>query len=258
MSFPNMSPAPYYSYVPPAVPKAYVFNGTDEGIQRTLSTSAPGTLRFTYSMWVKPIAWTAGSPNFLTTFIVINGAGTSYILGNVSDSGNFYGIDQVGSPAFNNYATALTPDIHLSAWTHLLFRVDTSQAAVADRIRLYRNGTQSPDDADTEPALNAAHFLFSNTFTHDIGWDSDSGDFSNCKLAFIDVIDGLSLPPTDFAFDNAGTWTRKKYSGSYGTYGFCLDGTDGFNDVSGNSQHFNPFNMDASNITNADMPPFTN
>jgi hypothetical protein len=41
------------------------------------------------------------------------------------------------------------------------------------------------------------------------------------------------------------------------TYGFSLDGTDGFNDVSGNGQNFTGVNMDASNLDTGDLPPYT-
>jgi hypothetical protein len=115
------------------------------------------------------------------------------------------------------------------------------------------------DDEFDQPGASESHTMFTNGRLFVIGADElAGGDFSSGKIAFIDVIDGLALDPTNFAFNNGGTWTRKKYSGSYGTYGFCLDGSDGFNDISGNAQHFSGINMDATNLSAADMPPFTN
>jgi Concanavalin A-like lectin/glucanases superfamily len=248
------SPPPVPAVVAP-VPKAYVFNGTDEYLVRTLATSSPGTLRFTYSEWVKPLSM----PAFITLWIVVGG--TNFILGNITDSGDGVTLDQDSSGnIFGELGGGLTPDIAANAWVHLLWQIDTAQATAANRVRLYRNGTLLGATDGLDPTLNMPHALFTSGRKHYIGADPEEAppDFSNCKMAFIDVVDGLALDPTSFAFNNSGTWTRKKYSGSYGTYGFNLDGTDGFNDVSGNGQHFTGTNMDATNVTNADMPPFTN
>jgi hypothetical protein len=129
-------------------------------------------------------------------------------------------------------------------------RYDSTQGTADDRLRFYLDGALL-DDSGTAPGASEQHRLFADTWIHNIG-DEIVG-----KLAFIDVLEGVSADPTAFAFDDTGTWTRMPYAGSYGTYGFSLDGTDGFNDVSGNGQNFTGVNMDASNLDLADLPPFT-
>jgi hypothetical protein len=124
---------------------------------------------------------------------------------------------------------------------------------------MYFNGTLGVDNTPRNPALNQVHHLFNNGFFFWIGakYDPFGTPFPG-KLAFIDVLEGVAALPTDFALSNGGVWTRKPYTGSYGTYGFRLDGSAGFNDVSGNGQHFTGVNMTAAaNLDPADLPPFT-
>ena len=45
---------------PPAVPASYVFNGTDEYLTRTLSTSSPSATIYTISAWIKSVVVSAG------------------------------------------------------------------------------------------------------------------------------------------------------------------------------------------------------
>ena len=83
--------------------------------------------------------------------------------------------------------------------------------------------------------------------------------FQAKRMAFIDLLDGVSADASAFAFDDGGTWTRMPYAGGYGNGGISLDGSDGFNDVSGNGHHFTGINMtEGSNLDTGDLPPYTN
>ena len=54
---------------------------------------------------------------------------------------------------FNKGYSALQRDV--SAWMHLVFRVDMTQSSSADRTKLYHNGTQLTDVTDyTASTLN--------------------------------------------------------------------------------------------------------
>jgi|GEM_PF-2812180 len=55
------------------------------------------------------------------------------------------------------------------------------------------------------------------------------------------------------AWEN-GVWTHKPFSGNVGSFGLILDGSDGFNDVSGNGHHFGAFN--GVQLDQNDLPPF--
>lgn len=236
-------------------PASFVFNGTNEALTRTLSTSGASTTIFTYSLWVKVIAYESGACEL---FQVINAPTNSqWILSNIGASGDLFGMLQdAGSDDWSETATGLTPDVATGTWEHWVIRYDSTQGTADNRIRFYRNGTLL-SDTGTQPGASEAHRLFANGYQHQIGAYLDVSQFGNMKLAFIDVLEGVSADASAFAFDDGGTWTRMPYAGSYGTYGFNLDGTDSFNDASGNGQHFTGMNMDASNLDLADLPPWT-
>lgn len=240
------------------VPRSFVFNGVDEALVRTLITSTPGTTIFTYSFWVKIAAFDGA--NQASIFQVINApTNDAWLSFSVQDSGDTVVLEQSsGSEVWSEAIGAIDPDVVAATWQHLVIRYDSTQAAAEDRIRIYLNGVLIEPDPSNGPILNEAHRLFTDGRQHQIGAWLDAGSFLNGKLAFIDVVDGLSLDPTAFA-DDVGFWRRRKYTGSYGTYGFCLDGSDGFNDVSGNGQHFTGQNMTTeSNLDINDLPFYIN
>jgi len=121
---------------------------------------------------------------------------------------------------------------------------------------MYVNNTLETDTDVNATELNQVTHFFQNSATAFIGALSASFNFFDGRLAFIDVLQDVSVDPTEFAFTNGSTWTRKPYQGSYGTYGFRLDGTALFQDTSGNGQHFTGTNMDASNLDYSDLPPY--
>jgi hypothetical protein len=245
-----------YAFGAPFAPASFIFNGSDEALTRTLATAGASTTRFTYSIWFKPSAFPSGAAfqiidaptndNWLTGGL---NATSAALIEAVSGS-NIWG---------ENISGAVTNTT--GVWMHLVYRYDSTDATADNRIRFYKNGTLITDANSTggQPALNEAHSLFANGRQHQIGGWLDVADHFSGKMAFIDVLEGISADPTSFAFDNGGTWTRLNYAGSYGTYGFSLDGSDGFNDTSGNAQHFAGLNMTTgSNLDIADLPPYTN
>jgi hypothetical protein len=241
-----------------ATPAAFTFNGTDEALLRTLATSSPGTTIFTYSLWTKVAAYSASNTAYL--FQVINvPTNSQFIFGSITNSGSSAKLEQDSSSDDWGEIAITSPNINTGAWHHLVMRYESSNGTADNRLRFYQNGNLLTDNnSPSQPGASEAHRLFTNGRQHQIGAFVDLGSFLSGKLAFIDVVDGQSLDATSFGFDNGGTWTRKKYTGGWGTYGFSLDGTDSFNDVSGNAQHFTGQNMDASNLDTADLPPYTN
>lgn len=235
-------------------PASYVLNGTDEVLTRTISSSGASTTICTISMWMKTTS-DVGAKYFLISYF------TSV------DFTRFFGQDnETLAVQCTDSSTVLWTEITTGTdlsiddtWHHYVFRCDSTQGTSDDRIRMYKDGVLLTDGAGTggEPGSSETNRMFMNGKIMDIGNVSGSV-FRAKKLAFIDVLEGVSAAPTDFAFDDGGTWTRMPYAGSYGTYGFSLDGTSGFNDVSGNGQHFTGLNMTiADNLDGADLPPYT-
>ena len=123
----------------------------------------------------------------------------------------------------------------LEVWDHYLFTVDTTQTIPGDRVKIYRNGTLLSPSVEVPPALDFAARLLASGDVMSLFVYSEDGP---AKFAFVEFVTGSAPGPDAFAFDDNGTWTRKPYTGARGSYGFLLDGSDGFNDASGNGHHF--------------------
>lgn len=240
--------------IPRISPASYVFNGIDEYLERILSTSGANTTQFTLSVWMKTseginakiILDSTNAPTFSNETTIAGTALERMTMGVIVSS-----VETALSQTGNDVIDVA------NNWTHYVWVYDTPNATEADRARSYKNGVQQADTQVTAFGLNEANNLFANGHTVYLG-NADGLPPAAKKLAFMDLLEGVAAAPTDFAFDNGGTWTRKRYTGTYGTYGFKLDGTNGFNDTSGNGQNFSGFNMDSSNLDLADLPPYTN
>ena len=129
-----------------------------------------------------------------------------------------------------------------SAWYHVVFRWDTTQATAADRFRVYINGIQQTPDPDIIPAQNYEGRV-NQAVKHEFGRSSMGTDYIyDGYMAEINFIDGQALAPTDFGeFNTSGVWVPKEYTGSYGTNGFYITGADSADlgaDYSGNNNDF--------------------
>lgn len=239
------------------IPASYVFNGSDELLTHDWVTSSPGTTRFTISLWVKLTNVAVDNAGIQTINSPTN---TQYTAAFIIEYNN-HSYQELGQDTtaddWGEYDNA-EPLTANDTWYHLLYVFDSPNGTTDDRIKLYVDGSLRADGGTYPPSLNEAHYLFTNGWQCQIGAQPTRGFYLGGKMAFIDVIDGLALAPTDFAFDDGGTWTAKQYSGSYGTYGFRLDGVDGFNDVSGNGVNFTGVNMTVGdNIDTSDLPPYS-
>jgi hypothetical protein len=70
------------------------------------------------------------------------------------------------------------------------------------------------------------------------------------------MIHGQNVAITDLGFDDGGTWTHKPYTGSYGTRGFRLDGTNGYISQV-NAYDFTANDPDLPPLDTVDLPPYT-
>ena len=147
-----------------------------------------------------------------------------------------------------------------SAWYHVLFAIDTTQATDSNRIKFYVNGTQITDfNATSYPNQNVDCLLLTGN-SHKIGTTYNAGgNMLDGYLSEVYLIDGQALSPTDFGeFDDNGVWIPKKYTGTFGNNGYFLEfkqtGTSANSsgigaDTSGNDNHFTPTNLAATDIT---------
>ena len=115
-----------------------------------------------------------------------------------------------------------------SAYYHVIFVADTTQATAANRLKLYVNGAQvTAFSTATYPSLNANLYVNSAN-THGIGITRAVGRYFDGYLTEVNFIDGQALTPSSFGSTNAltGVWQPARYTGTYGTNGFYLPFTD--------------------------------
>ena len=219
-------------------------------LNRTFGTPT-NTYKFTFSFWMKRGVLSA-QENFLGSNTYPN-----YMVLSVgaSDQLQFvYG----GTSAYGGYTAAVFRDP--SAWYHIVFSVDTTQATDSNRVKIYVNGVQQtsittiPGVTATYPPQNTANPINSSGMVNEIAATNYTGtntQFFDGYMAEINFIDGQALTPSSFgAFDaTSGVWQPVKYSGTYGTNGFYLKFSDTTStttlcyDYSGNGNNWTPNNI---------------
>ena len=213
--------------------------------------------QFSISMWVKRSTLALGDNNkqqFLTSAVATN---------NFYGTIKFNGSDQIAINLINSgsdqdeVATdAVFRDV--SAWYHLFFVFDKTQAALSNGIKLYVNGVLQTFGTTTYTQNQGYHF-FRPGKTHYIGNYNGSEGYFDGYMTEIHFIDGSLKAHTDFGeFNDDGVWIPIKYAGSYGTYGFYLEfkqtgtseNSSGIGaDTSGNDEHFAVANLAATDVT---------
>jgi len=179
-------------------------------------------------------------------------------------AGHLLGYNNIASTQFYKTTTAALRDP--SAWYHIVFAIDTTDATAADRYKVYVNGTRLTDFVnDQNPAENEALKLSSVTNQPiKVFCSNDEDAYLSGYVADYNYIDGTTLDPTYFAETDAdtGIWIPKSYTGGHGTNGFKLEfkqtGTSanasGIGaDTSGNNHHLTVANLAAIDI-NTDTP----
>lgn len=191
-----------------------------------------------------PTGSAAGSNRFALFFNIV----TSGDLGvnNVSSGNVVLSEQDVGASSFND-----------GAWHHLVVQVDSLQATETDRCKIYKDGSILTDSIITTWSSNEDSLCFAVNQYHAIGAANSAVPAATMRIAFFDIIEGTTGGPTDFAFNNGGTWTRKPYPNSYGTHGWGWDGTNGFNSTAGVIEALTANVVVLGDLDTVDLPPWT-
>jgi len=116
-----------------------------------------------------------------------------------------------------------------SAWYHIVFSMDTTNSISSERLRMYINGQRVNDfDVETYPSLDYQG-QWNNNLSHEIGaiQRGSTNQYFDGYLAEIHFLDGYAYGPEYFGvFNSSNIWIPKQYTGSYGTNGFYIDGSD--------------------------------
>jgi hypothetical protein len=116
-----------------------------------------------------------------------------------------------------------------SAWYHVVFVHDSTQATSSNRCKLYINGVQVTSfSTATYPSQNSTCAINTNGYSHAIGRRQNGATwYFDGYLEEINFIDGQALTPSSFgAYNSYGVWSPAKYTGTYGTNGFYLSFQD--------------------------------
>jgi hypothetical protein len=146
-----------------------------------------------------------------------------------------------------------------SAWYHIVFVWDTTNATAGDRARLYVNGSRvTAFSTMTNPSSNATTSWNSATAHYICG--AATSENLDCYLTEVNFIDGQALTPASFGATDAttGVWNPIRYSGTYGNNGFYLNFKDPTStttiayDYSGNSNNWTANNISVTAGTTYD------
>ena len=131
-----------------------------------------------------------------------------------------------------------------SAWYHIVYAIDTTQASGGDRIKLYVNGVLETDFSSNTAPGQITTEVNDNGTTQYIGSVDGSQQFFDGSMSYVAQIDGTAELPTVFGETDAttGEWKIKTTitpSVAWGNNGFLVlkDGNS-LTDASPNSNNF--------------------
>jgi hypothetical protein len=219
------------------------FNSADSAYLSRTPASASNRKTFTVSCWAKRTTlgaaqylWEGGSPDGVPTRLFCR-----------FEADDTLRVATGGSIVLNT--TQVFRDV--SSWYHIVVAIDTPNATLANRAKLYVNGVE------VTAFSSASYFGLSD----DTGWNMaqahsigrthiDAGNYFNGYITEFYNIDGQALTPSSFGEFNAttGVWSPIRYAGSYGTNGFYLNFSDNSDvtaatlgaDYSGNGNNWTP------------------
>ncbi len=186
-------------------------------------------------------------------------------------SNNATGFFFLGTDAIQFFSLQISPTVYSvqldttqvfrdpSAWYHIIYAVDTTQATASNRIKMYVNGVQvTAFTTASYPSLNANLFVNTNAAHYFSRRTWTAANYLDGYMAEVNFIDGQQLTPSSFgSYDTNGVWQPKKYSGTYGTNGFYLPFTSGFNTTQAYAGSFNGSNQFLSVASSASLSPST-
>ena len=229
-------------FYPYSIDQSLRFNDNDSAYLTRTPASSGNLTTWTWSCWVKRCNLTDGtlfSANYNSNQILFS-------------SDRIYFEHNDGSN--NNYKISTDKLRDTSAWYHLVFVWDTSNATAADRMRMYINSRRVTNfDSSSNPSLNVSS-KFNTAIAHEIGHRiNPSNYYLDAYLAEVHFIDGTALEPTSFGETSNGVWIPKEYTGSHGTNGFYLP----FDDSSaiGDDESANTNDWTANNLAASDVVP---
>jgi len=237
--------------VPNPISKSLRFNSADSAyLNRTFGSAPTNDDKATISLWVKRT--NPGAENQLYSARASGAAAYTSLRFDSTDELDFLMVNSSSTVIARLVTTAKYRDP--SAWYHIVFAYDSTDATSSNRLKLYVNGVQvTVFNTATYPAQNTDLALWAkNTVVNYISREGDGySSYLNGYLTEINFIDGQALTPSSFGMTDpvTGVWEPLKYSGTYGTNGFYLNFKDATStttlgyDYSGNANNWTTNNF---------------
>ena len=234
------------------------FSGASTELTRTPS-GAGNRRTWTLSFWTKICSDDLGSHGFLFS----TGADSQNKVQINLESNNRLTFEAKSGGSIQSYIRPSSNLRDISAWYHFVIRVDTTDGTSSNRVKIYINGTQQTDLANSDYPSQNTEFEWNKAQEHNIGKRTYSSSYFNGYLTEIHFIDGYAYDSTYFGYTDfqTGIWRPKRYEGTYGTNGYYLEFKDNSStsalgkDTSGNGNDFTANNFSVSaNLTNDSMP----
>jgi hypothetical protein len=216
-------------------------------LANTMGTPTLGT-KFTFSCWVKRAGLGAEST---MTNIWKDSNNAIHLRFDLQDNLSFY-VYNSGSFPLELETNAVFRDV--SAWFHIVAKVDTTQATSSNRCKLYVNGTEQTSlSTATYPSQDATFNANASGSTNYVGGRGDSTGYFDGLMTHVHFTDGYAYDASTFGETDStsGIWKPKTGSITYGTNGFFLKFENSGNldlDSSGNSRSFTTSGTITQNI----------
>ena len=230
------------------------FNDDDTAYMSKTISSTSSRTTWTFSTWFK-LGNSGINVSFGGLFSAVNNA-SNYI--NFGLSKSTYGIDYLVYNSGSTLGRINTDRLFRdpSAWYHLVGVLDTTNDISSERMRLYINGERETSFyQESYPSKDATPIVNLSGVTHNLGRAYNAGTYSGYYydgyMAETHFVDGYAYEPSYFGEfqEDTDIWIPKKYSGSYGTNGFYIKGSDSSSlgtDSSGNGNNYTTSGLQAN------------
>jgi len=219
------------------------------------ASSATDRRKITHSVWVKRGALGTGTTLYSST----KSGGSDYYQWRFSSDDKMTLILDVDDSNFGYDTEAVFRDT--TNWYHFVLIIDTTQSTNTDRVKLYANGvlqTLNTKYAGGHVSQNFETYVMDGTEDAIGEFNYNSSTYFDGYMAEFVTTIGQNTAVTDFGKDVDGVWLPKDTSGlTFGGNGFRLQfkqtgtSTDASGmgaDTSGNTNHFAPVNLAASDV----------
>jgi len=219
-------------------------------------SSASATQKATFSFWVKK-ANSGGTPNLFRMY-----TGSTQYVRIRFEASNKLSFIIINSDSYVVQLITTQVFTDASAWYHIVFNMDTTQATASNRAKIYVNGEKitAYDTANYPPTRNATVNVTPAGTANHIGTQvGNSPSFFEGVMSHVHFTDGYVYEASSFGSTDSATGQWKINTGpsvTYGTNGFFIlkDG----NTITDSSSNSNNFSLAAGTLTKTEDSPSNN